>query len=136
MKQIMDGEATPAQIGAFITALRMKGETVDEITGCAEAMRENADRITPAAEPLVDTCGTGGDGANTFNISTAAAFVVAGGGRSRRQARQPLRLEPVRQRRRPGGSRRPHRPDRRARSRRASTKWASAFSLRRGFTRA
>lgn len=80
METIMDGEATPAQIGALITALRMKGETVDEITGFAKVMREKADRITPTATPIVDTCGTGGDGAQTFNISTTAAFVVAGAG--------------------------------------------------------
>ncbi len=80
MGTIMSGEATPSQIGAFITAMRMKGETVEEITGCAQAMREHAFSIRPNVEMLVDTCGTGGDGANTFNISTAAAFVVAGSG--------------------------------------------------------
>lgn len=82
MSQIMEGEATPAQIGAYLTALRMKGETVEEITGSARAMRRPAVPVRPAASPaeLVDTCGTGGDGAGTFNISTTAAFVVAGTG--------------------------------------------------------
>ncbi len=81
MTQIMHGEATAAQIGAFITALRMKGETIAEITGCARAMRQSAVPVIPAKnENLVDTCGTGGDGAGTFNISTTAAFVVAGCG--------------------------------------------------------
>lgn len=80
MEAIMSGQATPAQIGALITALRMKGETVDEIAGFARVMREKADRITPTAAPIVDTCGTGGDGAHTFNISTTAAFVVAAAG--------------------------------------------------------
>ncbi len=80
MESIMSGGATPAQIGSFITALRMKGETIGEITGCARVMREKATRI-PTQHPLVvDTCGTGGDGAHTFNISTVAAFVVAGAG--------------------------------------------------------
>ncbi len=77
---IMTGEATPAQIGALITALRMKGETVDEIAGGAESMRRHAVFIDCAGLPVVDTCGTGGDGRNTFNISTTAAFVVAGAG--------------------------------------------------------
>ncbi len=80
MTEIMEGRSTPAQIGAFLTSLRMKGETIDEITGCARVMREKATRLNPKARPLVDTCGTGGDGSNTFNISTTAAFVVAGAG--------------------------------------------------------
>jgi anthranilate phosphoribosyltransferase len=77
---IMDGDASQAQIGSFITALRMKGETIEEITGCAKVMREKADRITPEIPYFIDTCGTGGDGANTFNISTASAFVASAGG--------------------------------------------------------
>jgi anthranilate phosphoribosyltransferase len=81
MNIIMTGQATPAQIGAYLVALRMKGETVDEITGSARAMRDNAVRVTRASGPVYDTCGTGGDGAGTFNISTAAAFVLAGTGR-------------------------------------------------------
>ena len=81
MDQIMEGQATPAQIGSFLTALRMKGETVAEITGAAKVMRAKATRINAGDKrPLVDTCGTGGDGANTFNVSTASAFVVAAAG--------------------------------------------------------
>lgn len=80
MGEIMDGQATPAQIASFITALRMKGETVDEIVGFAQAMRERAVRIAPRVDHLLDTCGTGGDRLGTFNISTTAAFVVAGAG--------------------------------------------------------
>jgi len=94
MEEIMNGEATPAQIGAFITALRMKGETVDEIAGAVKVMRRKAtkipvegvdvdldrDDINIDRETIIDTCGTGGDGTMTFNVSTATAFVVAGGG--------------------------------------------------------
>ncbi|OQA91827.1 MAG: Anthranilate phosphoribosyltransferase [Elusimicrobia bacterium ADurb.Bin231] len=94
MTEIMTGQATEAQIASFITALRMKGETVEEITGCAKVMREHATRIRVLKnvididrdeinidwETILDTCGTGGDGTKTFNVSTATAFVVAGCG--------------------------------------------------------
>lgn len=80
MKTIMQGEATPAQIGGLLVALRLKGESVDEITAAAEVMRELASKVEVDKTHLVDTCGTGGDGANTFNISTTSAFVVAASG--------------------------------------------------------
>ena len=80
MEQIVTGSATDAQIGAFLIALRCKGETVDEIAGCAEAMREKATRIETSRDPVIDTCGTGGDGSGTFNISTAVALVAAAAG--------------------------------------------------------
>ena len=94
MEEIMSGRATPAQIGSFITALRMKGETVDEIVGAARIMRAKSikvhlnnhavnidrDEINIDEETILDTCGTGGDGTNTFNVSTATAFVAAGAG--------------------------------------------------------
>ena len=79
MGEIMEGQATQAQFGAFVTALRMKGETVDEIAGMARVMREKALHVNVDG-PLVDTAGTGGDGSGTFNISTTAAFVAAGAG--------------------------------------------------------
>ena len=80
MAQLMEGEATDAQIGALLTAARMKGETADEIAGFARAMRRKATRVETSREPLIDTCGTGGDGSHTFNISTTAAFIAAGAG--------------------------------------------------------
>ncbi|MCY3898967.1 MAG: anthranilate phosphoribosyltransferase [Caldilineaceae bacterium] len=82
MTQIMSGQATDAQIGAFLSALRMKGERVPEITGCARAMKRVAVPVRPAlnGQRLLDTCGTGGDQTGTFNISTTVAFVVAGAG--------------------------------------------------------
>jgi len=80
MGAIMSGETTPAQIGGFLIALRLKGETPDEIAGCAEAMRDHVLAVRPQREDLVDTAGTGGDGARTINISTAAALVAAAAG--------------------------------------------------------
>ncbi|MCI3920294.1 anthranilate phosphoribosyltransferase [Paenibacillus sp. TRM 82003] len=80
MESIMDGEATPAQIGALLATMRMKGETVDEVAGFAAGMRAKVNRVPTLQEGLLDTCGTGGDGRHTFNISTAAAIVAAAGG--------------------------------------------------------
>ncbi|MBI5231554.1 MAG: gamma-glutamyl-gamma-aminobutyrate hydrolase family protein, partial [Coriobacteriales bacterium] len=80
MSAIMDGESNDAQISALITGMRMKGETVDEIVGFARAMREHATPVRPRVSGYIDTCGTGGDGLHTFNISTTTAFVVAGAG--------------------------------------------------------
>ncbi len=80
MMRIMGGQATPAQMGAYLAALSAKGETVQEITGFARAMRQHATPVHASRRPLIDTCGTGGDGAHTFNISTTTALVVAGAG--------------------------------------------------------
>jgi len=80
MDQIMSGGATDAQIGAFLIALRIKGETIDEIAGCAQSMREKATPVVTSRSDLIDTCGTGGDGSGTFNISTTVAFVACGAG--------------------------------------------------------
>jgi anthranilate phosphoribosyltransferase len=80
MNEVMAGDATPAQIGGLLIALRLKGETANEIAGCAEAMREHVLGVQPSRDDLVDTAGTGGDGARTINISTAAALVAAAAG--------------------------------------------------------
>jgi anthranilate phosphoribosyltransferase len=80
MEEIMEGKATPAQIASFMTALRIKGETVDEVSGAARIMRRKATRIDACSSVIVDTCGTGGDRSGTFNISTTTAFVVAAAG--------------------------------------------------------
>jgi anthranilate phosphoribosyltransferase len=80
MRQIMTGNATDAQIAGFLIALRCKGETIDEIAAAAEVMRELASKVNVKGKHIIDTCGTGGDGSNTFNISTTCAFVVAAAG--------------------------------------------------------
>lgn len=80
MEEIMTGQATPAQIATYLLTLRLKGETVDEITASAEVMRRHVTKVESEEELLLDTCGTGGDGAATFNVSTISALVVAGTG--------------------------------------------------------
>ncbi len=80
MNALIDGEVTDAQAGAFLAALRMRGETVSELVGFSAALRARAVRVSPSRQPLLDTCGTGGDGAGTFNISTTVAFIAAGAG--------------------------------------------------------
>ena len=111
MGVIMDGEAQPSQIAALLVGLTLKGERPTEVVGFATAMRQRATPLPAPVGPVFDTCGTGGDGAHTFNVSTAAALIVAGCGRAGRQARQPRGVEQVRQRGRLRGARhRPRRP--------------------------
>ncbi|HEX9615582.1 MAG TPA: anthranilate phosphoribosyltransferase, partial [Bacteroidota bacterium] len=80
MNEIMSGQATESQVAGFLVGLRMKGETAEEIAGCAQAMREKATRITTKHKDVIDTCGTGGDGSGTFNISTTAAIIASAAG--------------------------------------------------------
>ena len=80
MRSIMQGEATSAQIAGFMIALRMKGESVDEIAAAAQVMRDLSSKVVIDIDDLVDTCGTGGDGSSTFNVSTASALVAASAG--------------------------------------------------------
>ena len=80
MRTIMSGDASPAQIAGLLVGLSMKGETLDEVTAAATVMREMAVRVNVSKEPLIDTCGTGGDGLRSFNVSTATTFVVAAAG--------------------------------------------------------
>ena len=130
-----EARATEAQFGAFVTALRMKGETVEEITGMARIMRAYALRVEVPDRPLLDTCGTGGSRKKKFNASTAAAFVAAAAGREGREARQPRR--PAHSPAPPICSRRWARTSRSARSRSpsASSGRASASCSRRSCTR-
>jgi anthranilate phosphoribosyltransferase len=105
---IMDETLSPVRAAALLAALAAKGETVDEVVGAARAMRERSVRVDHGLPLVLDIVGTGGDGARTINISTAAAFVVAGCGVAGREARQPCGLECVRQRRRARGAGRRH----------------------------
>ena len=103
--EVMDGNYTPAQAGALLAALAAKGESVDEIVGAARAMRERSLHVEHGLPMVIDVVGTGGDHADTINISTMAALVVASCGHPGRQTWQPRRVERVRQRRRLGGRR-------------------------------
>ena len=80
MNEIMEGEATPAQLGAFVIALKLKGETIEEVAGMASSMRAKSLKVDISGDDILDTCGTGGDHSGTFNISTASAFVASGAG--------------------------------------------------------
>ena len=135
MGAIMSGEATPAQIGALLVGLTMKGERPAEIVGLARTMRANAVQLSRTFEDVFDTCGTGGDRSGTFNISSAAALVAAAAGSARGEARQPFGLEPVRQRRRVRGAGRQCGGGAGSRRAIASSRSASRSSLRRRFIR-
>ena len=108
MEEVMEGVATPAQIAAFITALRIKGETVEEVTGAARIMRQKATRIDARSSVVVDTCGTGGDGPEHLQHLDNGGLRRRGGGPHRGKARQPGGIERLRKRRRLGGTRRQH----------------------------
>ena len=93
MLEIMNGETTESQIAGYVVALRIKGETVNEIVGSALAMREKAEKFQIDKEIILDTCGTGGDSSGTFNISTAAALVASAAGRDSGETRESSRVE-------------------------------------------
>ena len=99
METIMDGRAQPSQMAGFLIGLAMKGERPAEIVGLARTMRARAVKLSRSFDPVFDTCGTGGDGAHTFNVSTVAALVLAACWSTGGQTWQPERLEPLRQRR-------------------------------------
>ena len=132
MGSVMDGEATPAQLAALLVALRMRGETVEELAGFASAMRERVLRVD-APDGAIDVVGTGGDGSGTFNISTTAALVVAAAGVAGREARQPGDHVALRLGRRARRARRPDRPRRRVGRRRRSASIGFAFLFAPGF---
>ena len=106
---IVDGTWTPVQAAALLGALATKGEASSEVVGAAEALRARSTRVEHDLDVVVDTCGTGGDGAQTINVSTAAGFVLAGLRLTRGEARESRRLEFVRQRRRARELRHPYR---------------------------
>ena len=134
MGAVMDGEATPAQLAALLVALRMRGETVEELAGFAPAMRERVVQVD-APDGTIDVVGTGGDGSGTFNISTTAALVVAAAGVAGREARQPGDHVGGGLRRRARGARRPDRPRRRLRRRPRCASTASRSCSRPASTR-
>ena len=135
MRQIMSGEVSPVMIAALTVGLRVKKETIGEIAAAAQVMREFATTVeVPDREHLLDIVGTGGDASHTFNISTAAMFVAAGARGARRQARQPLGVVEIGQRRRARSARCQHHAARLRRSRNASRRPAWVSCSRRRIT--
>ena len=136
VRLIMSGECSPVLMAALITGLRVKKETIGEITAAAQVMREFATKVHVAdRRHLVDIVGTGGDGSHTFNISTCAMFVMAAAGAKVSKARWPQRVEQIGQRRRAGGARREHPPEARSHRPGRLQRSASASCSRRTTTR-
>lgn len=111
MDEIMSGEATQAQIGSFLTALHIKGETIDEITAFAEIMRKHCGEFTPDVDEEIDIVGTGGDCAGTFNISTVSSLVTAAGGGKVAKHGNRAKIQQMRNSRLPGSPWRQHRKE-------------------------